>query len=66
MPAALHGSFGEWTAVGFFICGSALRGQPDHGNLLDAAFVGAAETAPRYRALNQQTWCAGRPARNTE
>jgi gamma-glutamylcyclotransferase (GGCT)/AIG2-like uncharacterized protein YtfP len=33
----------------FFICGSALRGQPDHGNLLGAPFVGEAKTAPRYR-----------------
>jgi gamma-glutamylcyclotransferase (GGCT)/AIG2-like uncharacterized protein YtfP len=33
----------------FFICGSALRGQPDHGNLLAAVFVGEAQTAPRYR-----------------
>ena len=33
----------------FFICGSALRGQPDHKNLGDAKFVGAAKTAPRYR-----------------
>lgn len=33
----------------FFICGSALRGQPDHGNLGDARFLGEARTAPRYR-----------------
>jgi gamma-glutamylcyclotransferase (GGCT)/AIG2-like uncharacterized protein YtfP len=33
----------------FFICGSALRGQPDHGNLGDAKFLGEARTAPRYR-----------------
>ena len=33
----------------FFICGSALRGQPDHNNLGDAAFLGEAKTAPRYR-----------------
>lgn len=33
----------------FFICGSALRGQPDHANLGDARFVGEARTAPRYR-----------------
>jgi gamma-glutamylaminecyclotransferase len=33
----------------FFICGSALRGQPDHGNLGDATFLGEATTAPRYR-----------------
>ena len=32
-----------------FICGSALRGQPDNQNLQDATFVGAAETAPIYR-----------------
>jgi len=35
--------------VKFFICGSALRGQPDHKNLGDAKFLGAARTAPRYR-----------------
>jgi hypothetical protein len=33
----------------FFICGSALRGQPDHGNLGGATFVREAKTAPRYR-----------------
>jgi gamma-glutamylaminecyclotransferase len=40
----------------FFICGSALRGQPDHGNLQDAVFLGEARTAPRYRlhSVNDQ------------
>ncbi len=33
----------------FFICGSALRGQPDHGNLLSAKFIGPARTVARYR-----------------
>jgi gamma-glutamylaminecyclotransferase len=33
----------------FFICGSALRGQPDHGNLGEARFIREALTAPRYR-----------------
>ena len=33
----------------FFICGSALRGQPDHQNLAGARFVRAAKTAPMYR-----------------
>ena len=32
-----------------FICGSALRGQPDHGNLPDDAFAGVAKTAAKYR-----------------
>jgi gamma-glutamylcyclotransferase (GGCT)/AIG2-like uncharacterized protein YtfP len=32
-----------------FICGSALRGQPDHGNLQDATFIREARTAPNYR-----------------
>lgn len=32
-----------------FICGSALRGQPDHGNLQEAAFVQETQTAPKYR-----------------
>jgi len=33
-----------------------LRGQPDHGNLLDATFLGEARTAPRYRlhSVNDQ------------
>jgi gamma-glutamylaminecyclotransferase len=35
--------------VTVFICGSALRGQPDHGNLPDAAFAGVAKTAAKYR-----------------
>ncbi len=33
----------------FFICGSALRGQPDHRNLGGARFLGDARTAPKYR-----------------
>jgi gamma-glutamylcyclotransferase (GGCT)/AIG2-like uncharacterized protein YtfP len=33
----------------FFICGSALRGQPDHGNLGEATFVREARTKPIYR-----------------
>ena len=33
----------------FFICGSALRGQPDHGNLGTARFVREAKTKPIYR-----------------
>ena len=33
----------------FFICGSALRGQPGHGNLNGATFIAPARTAPRYR-----------------
>ncbi len=32
-----------------FICGSALRGQPDHGNLQNAKFIRAANTQSRYR-----------------
>ncbi|MGF1519236.1 MAG: gamma-glutamylcyclotransferase [Nodosilinea sp.] len=35
--------------VTVFICGSALRGQPDNQNLQDADFVGPAGTAPIYR-----------------
>ncbi|MEY3825287.1 MAG: hypothetical protein RLZZ148_99 [Cyanobacteriota bacterium] len=35
--------------IRFFICGSALRGQPDHKNLLSAQFIGAARTQPYYR-----------------
>ncbi|NJK27913.1 MAG: gamma-glutamylcyclotransferase [Coleofasciculaceae cyanobacterium SM2_3_26] len=33
----------------FFICGSALRGQPDHQNLQSAKFVKEAKTLPKYR-----------------
>jgi gamma-glutamylaminecyclotransferase len=33
----------------FFICGSALRGQPDHANLGGARSAGVANTAPKYR-----------------
>jgi gamma-glutamylaminecyclotransferase len=32
-----------------FICGSALRGQPDHPNLQDAVFLREAATQPKYR-----------------
>lgn len=33
----------------FFICGSALRGQPDHQNLQSAKFVKETRTLPKYR-----------------
>jgi gamma-glutamylaminecyclotransferase len=33
----------------FFICGSALTGQPDNKNLGDAMLLGPARTAPKYR-----------------
>jgi gamma-glutamylcyclotransferase (GGCT)/AIG2-like uncharacterized protein YtfP len=33
----------------FFICGSALRGQPDHKNLQSAQFIKEAVTRPNYR-----------------
>lgn len=33
----------------FFICGSALRGQPDHQNLKGARLVREAKTKPLYR-----------------
>jgi gamma-glutamylcyclotransferase (GGCT)/AIG2-like uncharacterized protein YtfP len=32
-----------------FICGSALRGQPDHQNLQSAQFIRATQTQPLYR-----------------
>jgi gamma-glutamylcyclotransferase (GGCT)/AIG2-like uncharacterized protein YtfP len=32
-----------------FICGSALRGQPDHGNLGKAKFIRETKTCPLYR-----------------
>lgn len=32
-----------------FICGSALRGQPDHQNLQSAQFFKATQTRPLYR-----------------
>jgi gamma-glutamylaminecyclotransferase len=32
-----------------FICGSALRGQPDHQNLTNAKFIKTAQTLPKYR-----------------
>jgi gamma-glutamylaminecyclotransferase len=33
----------------FFICGSALSGQPDHPNLGEAKLLGPARTAAKYR-----------------
>jgi gamma-glutamylaminecyclotransferase len=36
-------------AIRFFICGSALHGQPDHAVLDGVTFLGEARTAPRYR-----------------
>jgi len=35
--------------IRFFICGSALRGQPDHKNLLSAKFISSARTQANYR-----------------
>ncbi|HEY1656245.1 MAG TPA: gamma-glutamylcyclotransferase [Candidatus Tumulicola sp.] len=35
--------------IRFFICGSALRGQPDHAVLEEARFLGEARTESRYR-----------------
>jgi gamma-glutamylaminecyclotransferase len=35
--------------IRFFICGSALRGQPDHAVLEGATFLREVLTAPRYR-----------------
>ena len=32
-----------------FICGSALKGQPDHQNLQSAKFIKTTKTLPRYR-----------------
>ncbi|WP_072622542.1 allophanate hydrolase-related protein [Spirulina major] len=32
-----------------FICGSALRGQPDHGTIAETEFLGAVKTQPNYR-----------------
>ncbi|MEB3231359.1 MAG: gamma-glutamylcyclotransferase [Leptolyngbyaceae bacterium] len=43
-----------------FICGSALRGQPDHGNLQSATFLGEAKTAAKYRLHSvQDGWHPG-------
>ncbi|MGK7929189.1 MAG: gamma-glutamylcyclotransferase [Spirulina sp.] len=32
-----------------FICGSALRGQPDHQTIAETKFIKAVQTVPRYR-----------------
>ncbi|WP_204104091.1 MULTISPECIES: gamma-glutamylcyclotransferase [Spirulina sp. CCY15215] len=32
-----------------FICGSALRGQPDHQNIAETKFIKETKTEPRYR-----------------
>ncbi len=37
------------TTKRIFICGSALKGQPDHGNLQDAKLIKTAKTQPLYR-----------------
>ena len=43
-----------------FICGSALRGQPDHGNLQSATFLRPAKTAAKYRLHSVQNgWHPG-------
>jgi gamma-glutamylaminecyclotransferase len=42
--------------IRFFICGSALRGQPDHHVLTGARFIGEARTAARYRMHSVDGW----------
>lgn len=43
-----------------FICGSALRGQPDHQNLQGATFVRETKTQPLYRMHSVQNgWHPG-------
>lgn len=43
-----------------FICGSALRGQPDHQNLGHAKFIKEAKTKPLYRLHSVQNgWHPG-------
>lgn len=36
-------------SIRFFICGSALYGEPDHANLNGARFISTVHTAPNYR-----------------
>lgn len=44
----------------FFICGSALRGQPDHQNLQSATFIQEISTLPLYRLHSvEQGWHPG-------
>ena len=43
-----------------FICGSALRGQPDHQNLGEAKFIKETKTQPLYRLHSVQNgWHPG-------
>jgi len=43
-----------------FICGSALSGQPDHGNLKGSEFLGAVRTDKKYRLHSvQDGWHPG-------
>lgn len=39
----------ESTIKHVFICGSALKGQPDHKNLQSAKFIKTTKTLPQYR-----------------
>jgi gamma-glutamylcyclotransferase (GGCT)/AIG2-like uncharacterized protein YtfP len=38
--------------VSLFVNGTLMRGEPLHGNLAGATFIGPAHTAPRYRLLS--------------
>jgi adenine/guanine/hypoxanthine permease len=38
--------------VSLFVNGTLMRGQPLHGNLAGARFIGPARTTPRYRLLS--------------
>jgi len=38
--------------VSLFVNGTLMRGEPLHGNLAGATFIGPAQTAPRYRLLS--------------
>ncbi|GAB4432614.1 MAG: gamma-glutamylcyclotransferase [Cyanobacteria bacterium J069] len=50
----------EATTRHVFICGSALRGQPDHENLQSATFLREAKTQPMYRLHSvQDGWHPG-------
>jgi adenine/guanine/hypoxanthine permease len=52
MPIPVMTYFGRVGPVSLFVNGTLMRGEPLHGNLAGATFIGPAQTAPRYRLLS--------------
>jgi gamma-glutamylcyclotransferase (GGCT)/AIG2-like uncharacterized protein YtfP len=52
MPILVMTYSGRAGPVTLFVNGTLMRGEPLHGNLARATFIGPAQAAPRYRLLS--------------